>query len=114
MCGGVASDSKRDTLFATVPEAEAKRLHRKIVEIKTLQDIERVLGAADEEFNLDNAPDNWPKQTIERNGEVFRAVRSLTFKQLSDVADVQFTVFQNGEARAGIGPKYIGPPPNAA
>ena len=114
MCGGVASESKRHTLFTAVTEAEISRLYQEISHLKTVQDIERALGASDEEFNLDAQPVTWPRETIERNGQVFRAVRTVTFRRLSEIADVQFTVFENGEARPAIGPKYIGPLPNAA
>ena len=114
MCGGVASESKRHELFAVVSEAEAERLLLSVRELKTLKDVERVLGPADETYSFDQLPKSWPKERIERDGKEFEAVQTLTFKGLSDVADLLFSVFANGEVHAWVGPKYIASAPNAA
>jgi hypothetical protein len=107
MCGGVASDSKRDKLFAEVPKKEALRLKAIIDDLKTVQDIESTLGAADEDATY------WPPSDFvvlpPRSGmRETKSIRVLNFTRLSDTADVQFSVYSNGEMEWVIAGKYLG------
>jgi hypothetical protein len=111
-CGGVASESRRDMFFAVVTDAELKRLQSLIRALKTVQEIEHLLGAPDRDhtyppFSPELAHYLVQPQTGDPETGPFRV---LTYTRLSETAQVQFTVFSNNEVRGGISPKYIGPP----
>jgi hypothetical protein len=109
MCGGVASQSRRHELFATVTTEEYMRLQALFLGIRTAQDIEHSFGAPDQEENLKPPPELrmvQPKAGIREDGNI----RILTYARLSQSANVQFTVYSNGEVEGLIAQKYVGPP----
>jgi hypothetical protein len=113
MCGGVASESKRAELFAAVPKREALRLKAIIDDLNTVQDIENTLGAADEDTTY--CPPSDFVEIQPRSGmRETKSIRVLNFTRLSDTADVQFSVYSNGEIERSIAGKYLGGSGSAA
>jgi hypothetical protein len=107
MCGGVASESQRDKLFATVTDDEARRLNALIHDVRTVQDIERLLGAPDDDETMHPPSDFGVIQP--KSGEAETGpIRVLDYTRLSTTADVQFAVYSNGEIKWMIAPKYVG------
>jgi hypothetical protein len=104
MCGGVASSSVRDTLFAAVPEREGERLNSLTRGINGIADIERLLGAWDSDAVV---PAPLDVLLPLRPGEPAGPIRVLTYRNLSDVADVQFTVYPSGKIQTVIAPKFV-------
>jgi hypothetical protein len=105
MCGGVASESQRQKLFAIVSDDEVCRLDSLIGNIEVVSDIERVLNAPDDDEAINLPAD---VGAIQRQaGELeARPIRVLTYSRLSETADVQFTVYSNGKIEKVIAPKH--------
>jgi hypothetical protein len=108
-CGGAAPESKRGEYFTDVPEQEARRLWTLLGGVKSVEDAFRVLGAPDVDAPY-QVPDGWPKQTKERDGKQYEATRYLTYSKLSEVAEVQITVYANNLLEATIAGKFRGAP----
>jgi len=108
MCGGVASDSIRDTLFKTIPEDEVRRLDAKLANLRNIQDVIAALGPPDEERSDPVPADTVIYQPVSGERET-GVIRQLTYKRLSETADVYFSIYSNGEMRSSISAKYIGP-----
>jgi hypothetical protein len=106
LCGGVASESKRPELFATVSKKEAARLERITRQLKTVQDIETSLGAPDDDRTYSIASD-LPEVRTPNGTREFGPIRQMTFARLSKTADVQFTLFSNNEVAWTFVPKYL-------
>jgi hypothetical protein len=106
-CGGAVPESKRDKLFAVVPDAEADRLHALIQGIKSLEDAKRILGipSRDEPIQM---PPGYVRPS-QRDEKAVVPVRALTFTGLSEVAEIQVCVNDDNSVEVTIGPKYIGP-----
>ena len=104
-CGGLAAESRREELFAVVPETEYERLHSMTRGINSVEDAIRVLGppCSDEVISF---PEGyvWP---VERGAKT--PVRALTFTRLSELVDVQISVNDDASVEVNFGPKYIGP-----
>lgn len=104
MCGGVASRSARGNEYYTIPENEIRRLQELTLQIETTKDIERVLGEPD--FDETIVP---PKEVAsfraKSANQASEHVRVLTFVRLSEIADVQFTVFSVNKLQGNIIPK---------
>lgn len=107
MCGGIPSESQRHTLFARVPDEEVHRLDSLIHDLETIEDIERTLGAPNEDRTISPPPEFGlvqPRTGIPEAGPV----RVLTYSRLSETADVQFTVYSDNTVEGVIAPKYTG------
>jgi hypothetical protein len=107
MCGGVASQSTRDTLFAVVTDQEAERLHAMIQRLTTAQEIQTAFGDADEDKIIDPAT----QLGLSRSSTMLPfsgPIRVLTYTRLSETADVQFMIASDGKVESTIAPKYIG------
>lgn len=107
MCGGVASKSRRDESFANLSEQESLRVNALIHNLKTIEDIERSLGAPDMEETFRPPADFGLVQPGTSRPET-GSVRLLTYNRLSKTADVQFTVYSNNKIERAIVPKNIG------
>ena len=92
MCGGVASRSTRDKLFAALSNDEIQRIHAKVGSYKSVADVERELGSPD--VDQKGSPDS-------------QIIRILTYKKLSKTADVQFSVYADGRVEGAIAPKHV-------
>ena len=92
VCGGLASESKRDQLFASLSEDEMQRIHERLGNYSSVADVERALGAPD--LDQKGSPDS-------------RVIRILTYKKLSETADVQFSVYADGRIEGAIAPKQV-------
>jgi hypothetical protein len=99
-CGGMAPESRREKLFATVPPEETRRLDDLVRELKTVEDFLRVLGAPDAD-----PPFRAPEYLV---GDASLPLRVLVFSQVSKVADVQVGVYSNNEVRVSFLGKYLG------
>src|SRR5262245_31009124 len=104
-CGGLAPKSRREELFAVVPEPEYQRLRALTLGIGSVEDAVRVLGVPCSD-DVVSFPEGyvWP---VERDAKI--PVRALTFTRLSDVAEVHVTVNDDKSVELSFGPKYIGP-----
>ena len=91
-CGGIASKSTRDTLFADLSKEEMQRIHRRVGDLHSVVEIERALGAPDAD---------------RETGANFGAIRTLTYRRLSKTADVQFSIFADGRIEGAIAPKQV-------
>jgi len=109
MCGGVASESQRDKFFATVSDDEVRRLDSLIHHIQTVQDLERSLGAPDDDKTM-RLPSDFGVTQPQKDQPETGPVRVLTYNRLSETADVQFTVYSNNKIEGVIAPKYVGAP----
>ena len=107
MCGGVASESQRDKLFAPVSDDEVRRLDSLIHDIQTVQDIERSLGAPDDDKTI-RPPSDFGITQPQKDQPETGSVRVLKYNRLSETADVQFTVYSNSKIESVIAPKYVG------
>jgi hypothetical protein len=103
LCGGVASESKRDELFDVVTEEEVLRLERIINKLATVEDIESSLGPPDSDRTYHMPSDYLPVKLREAG-----PIRQMDFTHLSETADVQFNVYSNNEITRAIVPKYVG------
>lgn len=108
MCGGVASDSKRDKVFATPSDQELVRLNALTSKLRTVPDIARSLGPPDRDETVQLPADF---TSSKQRTQASRTIRVLTYERLSKTADLQFTVYANGKIDAITTPKYVGPRP---
>jgi hypothetical protein len=106
-CGGRTPESRREELFAAVPDSEYERLRALTAGIKSIDDAVRILGnpSRDEPMTL---PPGYTPPT-DRNGNSTWPVRALTFSALSDAADIQVLVNADNSTQVTFGPKYTGP-----
>ena len=86
-CGGAASKSKRDLLFARIEDDEVDRLAELLAPVQTLDDALKLLGTPDTEtFGTFRGDENGDRpSTVERH-------RHLCYQRLSGTADVWFQV----------------------
>jgi hypothetical protein len=106
-CGGVAPLSKRHEHFAFLTRAETDRLETLTADIKTVDQAIAVLGKPDH--------DNPRGLSIQTPGtskvpSEVASYRVLTFKRLSDVADVSVTDYGVRGVRVTFQGKYSGKP----
>ena len=106
-CGGLAPESRRDKLFAVVPDSEHERLRALTAGIGSVEDAVRILGTPSTE-----EPVTMPSGYVlprRREDKFSFPVRALTFTGLSDVAEIQVLLHDDKSVQVTIGPKYIGP-----
>jgi len=101
-CGGKASDSHRENLFAVIPFEESNRLHELTKNIKTLEETLSVLGEPEYE-----TPEI-VTEIKENEAPITRTFRSYTYRTLSKVADVIIVENGKGGVKIGFQGKYIG------
>ena len=106
MCGGVTSASDRDNFFAVVSVAEARRLKAVTDKLKTVQKIEKTLGAPDEDRAYEPHPD-WADIQPRSGKPETKKTRVMYYTRLSDTADVHFKIYSNGEVLRSILPKHL-------
>jgi len=94
-CGGRAPESRRDSLFAHVSNAEHDRISSLFVGIRTESDVIEKFGDPDEEHDVGEAVISPEKQGQPSRGEVFR---TITYRNLSPVANVVFRISDGGRA----------------
>ncbi|TWT77868.1 hypothetical protein Pla123a_16660 [Posidoniimonas polymericola] len=92
-CGGAAPPSKRRLLFEVIPREEEQRLNTLLEPIRTIEDAISLLGVPDSDGHstsrkpeTDGAP---PATSFQRE---------LTYRGLSDVADVWISEGRDGHA----------------
>lgn len=107
MCGGVASQSRRDESFASLSQEEASRLQALIGDVNSVQEIERSLGAPDLDKTVRPPAELGLTQPRTKAPET-KSIRVLTYNRLSKTADVQFIVYSNNKIERAITPKYLG------
>lgn len=102
MCGGVASESKRDEFFAVVSDEELARIHALIGELRSENDLEKALGPPHMEEPAQDVS-ALPAELLGRDGAA--PIRSITYTSISDSANVQFDIYPDGGVQASIFPK---------
>lgn len=104
-CGGAAPLSKRHERFATVTRAEADRLDRLTARFKIVDEAIVALGRPD-----DDNPRGLRIQApaTSKVPSKVTSYRTLTFKRLSDVADVVLTDYGVEGIRFTFQGKYLG------
>jgi hypothetical protein len=110
-CGGRTPESRRDKLFAAVPDDEYKRLQELTRGIKSVDDALRKLGDPSHDDATPLPPGYIPP--TDRDGKSTWPVRALMFGNLSDVADIHVSVNADNSIQVTFAPKYIGPPKRA-
>jgi hypothetical protein len=105
-CGGRAPASKRDQLFARIPEQEKHRLSQLCSKIRTFHDAIRTFGPPEH----DRPSGAMTEETDENGRRESIPYRALTYTRLSDVAEVRFTQTTGDQVRVSFGGKYLGEP----
>lgn len=107
-CGGLTPESRRDKLFAVVPDSEAQRLRSLIEGIRSVQEVLEKLGIPDHDEPIQMFPGYvWPAHRDEKPS---LPVRTMIFSHFSEVAEVNVTVYDDDSAQLWVVPKYLGPP----
>jgi hypothetical protein len=111
LCGGAAPPSKRGSLFATITNDESSRLIALATGFKTVTQAMAKLGTPD-----DDMPDGISMGSKPTEGEAptFTSYRTLTYKGLSETADVVLIDYgpEHG-LRVTLRGKYLGKPEDA-
>lgn len=105
-CGGRTPQSRRQQLFAEVPESEYERLRELTKGIVSVDDAIQILGSP----SRDDARPLPPGYTAptDRDGNSKWPVRALTWSELSEVADVQLCELADSSTQLIYVPKYTG------
>lgn len=98
-CGGAMPPSKRDKLFESIPAEEKARLQQLVAQLKTAEDVLRVMGTPD--FD-DPIPPEW-QSTAQPNAA--RPTKTLTYAGKSNVANIHINVAPDGSVQALVTPK---------
>lgn len=106
-CGGAAPASKRELLFAVIPAEEQRRLYSLLEGIKTLEEAIGILGPPD-----DDSPHGVTETYPEQKGKppTVQSFRTLTYRQLSETAEVCITDSPTDRVHVMLWGKYIGLP----
>jgi hypothetical protein len=104
-CGGKTPESLRASKFAHVSDAEQSRICNLFRGITTEEQVRNTFGKPDREQDI-----GMITISPEKNGQASRgeAFRTLTYSNLSPVAEVEFHISDNGRARGTWIQKYIG------
>ena len=107
-CGGAAPESKRGSLFATIPNEERERLGSLTTGFTSFDEVIARFGAPDEDMAAGHG--DLTHATDER-GPTYTTYRTLRYRGLSKVAVVEFIDYgpKHG-VRSTLQGKYIGPP----
>lgn len=102
-CGGAAPESKRDLLFAQIPEAEQHRL------LDLLSGVQTIDGAI-QKFGKPDFEGVSTSKYAEREGEApaIEPYRDIRYANLSDVAEVWITERLDSKIYARLQGKYLG------
>jgi hypothetical protein len=104
MCGGIAPESRRHELFATITEAEADRLEGLTGSLVSVDQAIAVLGEPDSDL-----PRGMRERTPARGTRPPKVVthRLLLFKNASNVADIVLTDHGPDGIRFSFHGKYL-------
>jgi hypothetical protein len=105
-CGGATPNSKRDTLFAAIPNSENVRIRALFSDTKTIAAVLEKFGPADHDH-----PNGFSSITPERDGSppTHYSGRSMRYTELSEVADVDVHEHRGGDISVTLIGKYLGP-----
>jgi hypothetical protein len=104
-CGGKTPESRRDSLFAHVTQAEETRIFGLFHGIHTVADAIARFGQPDEDREFAAAV---RRPGVDGKPEVGETFRGLVYKSLSPVADIVFEVGSNDSVRGAWNQKYVG------
>jgi hypothetical protein len=112
-CGGAAPESKRNLLFAQIPEVEEERLAKLLYGIETIEEVLEKLGKPDfEDVSTTKKPER------DHEAPQIQHHRNIRYHNLSDVAEVCIEERPDGKIFWQLQGKYRsrnsdGPIPNA-
>jgi hypothetical protein len=104
-CGGKTPESRRNSLFAHITDAEESRIVDLFRGLRTVADVTARFGAPDEEREIAAAVRTHATEGKPVRGESFRG---LVYKKLSPVAEIVFEVGTDNLVRGTWSQKYIG------
>ena|SRR5215813_158235 len=104
-CGGAAPDSFRPSKFAVLSSGELERL-RKL--IKDLKSVDQVLAAFGKPDSDEQPGVMWTTPETDEHGEITESFRALTYRNLSQTADIRVAVGPGGETHFSFSGKYLG------
>lgn len=103
VCGRKAPESKRRELFAIVSQEEQLRLSELIKPLRTVDDVLRILGAPDFDFD----PGTLVETPVQGGGSEIQSFRVLQYDRLSKSASVRVRVDRDMRVSYGILPKTL-------
>jgi hypothetical protein len=104
-CGGRTPKSRRESLFEFISDKEQTRIGRLFKGIKTERDVKKRFGTPDRDREIGAFVIHPEKGFKASRGEAFR---TLTYINLSPVAEVTFEIGTDGRARGGWSAKPKG------
>ncbi len=106
-CGGVAPASKRDLLFAAIPQEETERLFELLRPIGTMAAAISAFGEPDRDEAAGEV-----RSRPEKNGKppIVEHFRTLVYAGLSSVAEVWIVERPDGGVHCHLEGKYVGGP----
>jgi hypothetical protein len=104
-CGGSTPPSRRSSMFAHVTQQEESRILMLFKGIRTVADVLARFGPADEEREFASG-ERFPNR--DGQPESGYCSRGLFYKNLSPVADIEFTIGMNDSVMGSWRQKYIG------
>jgi hypothetical protein len=104
-CGGAAPESKRRALFASISDAEERRLRAFVEDLQTVEDVIKVLGAPDQDRAEGRGVRRPEGLGTPPTREWFRV---LAYARLSDTADLRIVDYPSGRIGIEVAGKYIG------
>jgi hypothetical protein len=104
-CGGAAPASKRPLFFRVVSAEETHRLAALLEPIRSIRELFALLGEPDEDISRGTSV---RLEESENQPSKFLPCRMLTYKSISEVADLQVYERPDGTIGWGLTGKYIG------
>ncbi len=106
-CGGVAPESKRRSLFATISIDESERLQRLTTGLKTVEEAIAALGQPDEDDPQGTTTKTPGTETATPR---LTTCRMLTFRRLSETAEVDLIDYGPEGLSFSFRGKFLGKP----
>ncbi|MCI0390560.1 MAG: hypothetical protein MOB07_17585 [Acidobacteria bacterium] len=104
-CGGAAPDSLRPSKFAMLSNGELERLRELTKDLKT---VDLVLAAFGKPDSDEQQGVMWTMPETDGHGEIPGGLRTLTYRNLSQTADVLVTVRLDDKTQITFIGKYLG------
>lgn len=106
-CGGAVPESRRSSLFMHVPTMERWRIIRLLKGVKTISDVLARFGPPDEDAEVPSVIGHPIKDGESTGGEILWQ-RTLLYRNISETADVKFSVGEKESVRPSWSAKSKG------